>query len=201
MPIYLNGLLLGLSLIMTLGPQNIFLIKQGAMRNHAIISALTCFVCDIILITASVIGLQDILQSHDNLRSYMIWFGSLFLMYYGINALKTAWKNQSNMAIEDKNRTSRMQNIMLALGFSILNPHAIIDTFILIGGGSGQFPGQEIPFLFGVLTSSFLWFTLLTFLAYYFSKILTRAKVWRCVELGSGILLIALSIKLALSQF
>ena len=105
------------------------------------------------------------------------------------------------MAIEDKNRTSRMQNIMLALGFSILNPHAIIDTFILIGGGSGQFPGQEVAFLFGVLTSSFLWFTLLTFLAYYFSKILTRAKVWRCVEFGSGLLLIALSIKLGLSQF
>ena len=80
MPIYINGLLLGLSLIMTLGPQNIFLIKQGAMRNHAVISALTCFICDIILITASVIGLQDILQSNDNLRSYMIWFGSSFIM-------------------------------------------------------------------------------------------------------------------------
>ena len=201
MPIYINGLLLGLSLIMTLGPQNIFLIKQGAMRNHAVISALTCFICDIILITASVIGLQDILQSNDNLRSYMIWFGSSFLMYYGVSALIKAWGSQNNMAIEDKNRTSRMQNIMLALGFSLLNPHAIIDTFILIGGGSGQFPGQEVAFLFGVLTSSFLWFTLLTFLAYYFSKILTRAKVWRCVEFGSGLLLIALSIKLGLSQF
>jgi len=62
--VYFNGLMLGMSLIMALGPQNIFLVRQGAMRRHAILSAITCFICDAILITASVAGLHEILELH-----------------------------------------------------------------------------------------------------------------------------------------
>ncbi len=200
MPIYFNGLLLGFSLIMALGPQNVFLIRQGAMRQHAMLSAFTCFICDIILITASVIGLQDVLVSHENLQVGMIWFGALFLMYYGTSALKKALGKQPPNIAREQLRSSRWQIIMLALGFSLLNPHAIIDSLVLIGGGSGQFPGQQHIFLLGVLSSSLLWFTFLTFVAYYFSSVLARNTVWRRVEFSSGILMVILSIKLACSQ-
>ena len=200
MPIYLNGLLLGMSLIMALGPQNVFLIRQGAMRQHAVLSAIICFVCDIILITASVIGLQDVLEAHADLRSWMTWFGAAFLLYYGISALRRAFDKKSKEVEQESSSTNRWQIIMLALGFSLLNPHAIIDSLVLIGGGSGQFPGHERVFLLGVLSSSLLWFTVLTFTAYYFSNILARATVWRRVELGSGILMVFLSIKLVCSQ-
>jgi L-lysine exporter family protein LysE/ArgO len=200
MPIYLNGLLLGLSLIMALGPQNIFLIRQGAKRNHAVLSAVTCFLCDLILITASVIGLKDILESHANLRVGMTWFGSAFLLYYGISALKKAFAKTKSEAVEEKQNATRWQIIALALGFSLLNPHAVIDSLVLIGGGSGQFPGHEKIFLLGVLSSSFIWFAALTFTAYYFSNVLVRDKVWRRVEFFSGILMLFLSLKLAISQ-
>lgn len=200
MPIYFNGLLLGFSLIMALGPQNIFLIRQGAMRHHAVLSAVTCFICDIILIVGSVAGLHRILESHENLRVWMIWFGSAFLMYYGFCALKKSLSTRSLSAPEEQNRPNRWQIIALALGFSLLNPHAIIDSLVLIGGGSVQFPGYQHLFLLGVLSSSLLWFTLLTFTAYFFSHILIQDKIWRRVEFISGVLMVYLSIKLAFNQ-
>ncbi len=200
MYIYFNGLLLGLSLIMALGPQNIFLIRQGVLRRHAALSALTCFISDLILITASIVGLQDILASHDNLRISLTWFGALFLLYYGISALKRSRQLKGQETLPTPKHLNRWQIVMLALGFSLLNPHAIIDSLVLIGGRSGQFPGYEHVFLLGVLSSSFLWFTVLTFTAYYFSKLLTQGSVWRRIEFSSGILMIALSFKLVLNQ-
>lgn len=106
---------------------------------------------------------------------------------------------QPQETTEEQPRSNRWQIIMLALGFSLLNPHAIIDSLVLIGGGSGQFPGHEQVFLFGVLSSSLLWFGVLTLTAYYFSNILARASVWRRVEFGSGILMLFLSVKLVCS--
>lgn len=185
---------------MALGPQNIFLIRQGAMRNHAMLSAATCFISDVILITASVTGLGRLLESHANLRLWMMGFGACFLMYYGILALKQAVSRLSDRSIADEQqRMGRWQIILLALGFSLLNPHAIIDSVVLIGGGSGQFPGQEHVFLLGVLSSSLLWFSALTFAAHYFSEALSRGRVWRRVEFAGGVLMVALSIKLVSS--
>ena len=191
--------MLGLSLIMALGPQNVFLIRQGAMRQHAMLSAVVCFFCDFILITASVVGLQDILTSNPGFRVWMTWFGSAFLMYYGFGALKRAFTQRREDTVLEQSKRNRWQIVLLALGFSLLNPHAIVDSLVLIGGGSVQFPGKEHIFLLGVLSSSLLWFSGLTFLAYYFSTLLARDKVWRRVELGSGLLMLYLSFKLAFS--
>ncbi len=90
---------------------------------------------------------------------------------------------------------------MLALGFSLLNPHAIIDTLVLIGSGSSQFPEHPQAFIFGVLSSSLLWFTSLTFTTHYFANTIARAAVWRRIEFSSGLLMMFLSLKLASSQF
>lgn len=201
MNVYISGLVLGLTLITTLGPQNIFLIRQGALKRHVILSASVCFLCDVILVTASVKGLHHVLEQHPALRSAMAWAGCLFLLYYGILNVNNAMKKQDM----DQPQTlqpviSRSKVIMLALGFSLLNPHAIIDTLILIGGSSGQFPGHEQAFLLGVLSSSLLWFTTLTLVTQLCATWLSKTSVWQGVELTSGLLMIALSAKLAFSQ-
>ncbi len=199
--IYFNGLLLGLSLIMALGPQNIFLIKQGARKNHAALSAMVCFMCDIILACASVAGLHRLLLAHPTLQIWLIWFGSAFLLYYAINAFKSALSQPKKTTDHTPAPHNRMQIILFALGFSLLNPHAIIDTLVIIGSGSSQFPDNKISFLLGVITASMLWFSSLTFTTRYFSNILTRAKVWQFIELSSGILMTVIGIKLAMSSF
>lgn len=198
MPVYINGLMLGLSLIMALGPQNIFLIRQGVLRKHALLTAVTCFFCDVILVTASVAGLHRVLELYPTLQLWMTWFGAAFLFYYGINALRQAYKPVKQVQIINSLQPTknRSQIIMLALGFSLLNPHAIIDSLVLIGGGSSQFPGHHQAFLLGVITSSLIWFSILTLTTYCFSALLSRQAVWKRIELFSGILMIYLSAKL-----
>lgn len=198
MTVYLNGLMLGLSLIMALGPQNVFLIRQGARRQHAILSAITCFFCDVVLVIASVAGLHHTLEAHPGLQYWIVWFGFIFLMFYGLRAIycSLAPKNDKALAPAQRTTASRRQIIILSLGFSLLNPHAIIDSLVLIGGGSTQFPGHQRAFLSGVITSSLIWFTVLTLTAYYFSNALTKPRVWRQVEFISGGLMVFLAIKL-----
>lgn len=198
MPVYINGLLLGLSLITALGPQNIFLIKQGARRHHAFLSASICFFCDVILVVASVAGLNHVLELHPTLTVWITCFGSLFLLYYGLGAIKRAALPGGKPLDNSVTKVSgRLQILLLALSFSLLNPHAIIDSLIIIGGGSAQFPDHKFSFLLGVLTASFIWFSSLTFTTHYFANILTKERVWRIIELTSGMLMIVIGIKLA----
>lgn len=199
MLIYFNGLLLGLSLIIALGPQNIFLIRQATLRKHAILSALICFICDIILVGASVTGLHKVLNQHPALQIWITVLGVLFLLYYGAKAFKQSLGKQNKQGIDAHKSSSRLQIIMLALGFSLLNPHAIIDSLVIIGSGSSQFPENPQAFLSGVISASFLWFTSLTFTTHYFSDVLARVSVWRRIEFTSGLLMVFLSFKLALS--
>ncbi|ASQ47405.1 LysE/ArgO family amino acid transporter [Legionella clemsonensis] len=199
MMVYFNGLMLGLSLITALGPQNVFLIRQGALRQHAILSAAICFLCDIILVCASVAGLHHVLELHPTLQIWITWFGVAFLLYYGSKALKRALFYKKREVTPPSNVTTRWQIIAFALGFSLLNPHAIIDSLVIIGGGSTQFPGHQQAFLMGVVTSSLFWFSALTFTTHYFSELLSRPHVWRRIEFASGVLMLVLSLKLALS--
>lgn len=199
MLVYLNGLLLGLSLIMALGPQNIFLIKQGARKNHATLSAVICFCCDIILVLASVTGLHGLLEAHPALQRWMILFGAVFLLFYASKALLSGLRPKAKSDNELPQPHNRLQIMLFALGFSLLNPHAIIDSLVIIGSGSSQFPDHKVAFLAGVLTSSLLWFSSLTVTTRYFSTVLAKTSVWQGIELFSGGLMAFIGIKLALT--
>jgi L-lysine exporter family protein LysE/ArgO len=199
--IYLNGLILGLSLIMALGPQNIFLNKQGARRNHATLSVVVCFICDIILVYASVAGLHELITAHPTFQIWMICLGSAFLHYYALKALRSAFSKKEEEGQESKNPHSRTQIVLFALGFSLLNPHAIIDTLVIIGSGSSQFPDHELAFLAGVITASLIWFCSLTFTTRYFANVISKGSIWQAIELFSGLLMAFIGIKLALIGF
>ncbi|MBA2655408.1 MAG: LysE family transporter [Tatlockia sp.] len=201
MLIYFNGLMLGLSLIAALGPQNIFLIKQGARRKHALLSAIICFGCDTILAFASVAGLHHVLKMHPSLQIWLTYFGVVFLLFYGLKAFRQAFITKANAKTAEQKNSSRWQIVILALGFSLLNPHAIIDSLIIIGSGSSQFPNNPQAYLFGVITASFLWFSSLTLTTHYFAETLARVTVWRRIEFFSGLLMVFLSLKLALTLF
>lgn len=195
MMVYCNGLLLGFSLIMALGPQNVFLIRQGALRRHATLSVFICFICDSLLIIGSVTGLHQLLLKHPQLQSSLTTLGVAFLFYYGVSALKRAF-NPSSQILDNEQAHTRRQVILLALGFSLLNPHAIIDSLLIIGSNSMQFPDHQQAFVLGVATASLMWFSFLTLATYYFADILKRQHIWRSVEMGSGTIMLVLSLKL-----
>lgn len=93
-----------------------------------------------------------------------------------------------------------MQIILFALGFSLLNPHAIIDTLVIVGSGSSQYPDHKLAFLAGVISASMIWFSSLTMTTRYFSNLLTQNKVWQKIELLSGILMAYIAMKLITSS-
>ncbi len=93
--VYFNGLILGLSLIIALGPQNIFLIKQGIRKNHPLLSAMVCFFCDLILIVGSITSLHELILMRPILQMWLMLFGSLFLLYYALKALRNTFATTS----------------------------------------------------------------------------------------------------------
>lgn len=193
---FLSGLILGFSLIIALGPQNVFLIRQGALRQHALLSASICFVCDIILIVGSIAGLHRLLELHPVLEKWITLAGVLFLFYYGSISLKNSFAKKSPAELQNPKLGNRLQIILFALGFSLLNPQAIIDSMVIIGGGSARYTEHLQAFSFGVLTASLVWFFSLTWAAYYFSSILTRQTVWSRLEFVSGLLMFTIGISL-----
>ena len=197
--IFINGLLLGLSLIMSLGPQNLFLIKQGARKNHAALSAFICFCCDFILIGGSIIGLDALFDAFPGLRIWMLWSGSAFLLYFAIQTFLSAFSGKKDKEPDALQPLSRIQIILFALGFSLLNPYAILDTMIIIGSGSSQFPEHQMVFLSGVIAASFIWFSSLTFTSWHFAHIISKTRVWQSLEFMSGSMMTYIGIKLALS--
>lgn len=135
------------------------------------------------------------------LQVWMMLFGCLFLLYYSARALKNAFTKPIQTTEQTKQSHSRAQIILMALGFSLLNPHAIIDSLVIIGGGSSAYPEQESIFLMGVITSSLVWFSSLTFTAKYFSDVLARTTVWKGIELISGLLMLVIGLKLGTDCF
>jgi L-lysine exporter family protein LysE/ArgO len=130
----------------------------------------------------------------------IFWYsGCAFLFYYAIKALKNAFATSEQTATQTLQQHNKTQIILLALGFSLLNPHAIIDSLVIIGGGSSEYPDQEFIFLMGVVTSSLIWFSSLTFTARYFSDVLARTAVWKTIELTSGLLMSVIGLKLGLN--
>lgn len=200
--VFINGFILGISLVIALGPQNVFLIRQGAKRNYPGLSAFICFICDIIMVAGSVIGLHHLLELHPVFEEIMIILGSLFLFYYGGNAIYSSLQIKRADRPKYNNKIhSRLEIIVLSLGFSLLNPQALIDTIVIIGSNSSQFPHHEFSFTIGVLLSSMIWFCSITATTVYFSDILTREKIWARFELASGVLMFVIGVKLLAQMF
>lgn len=197
---YAKGLLLGLSLFGALGPQNTFLIKQASLRNFTLLSALTCFICDLILIVGSVLGLHTLLEKSILVQHILVIAGSCFLVMYGLCSLYSSYINTTQKIVETTLVKNKLSIVLLSLSFSLLNPHAIIDILIIVGGNSALYVGQKYQFLLGVLTASAAWVFILVFLAYYFSKFLAKRKVMCYINIISGCLMIVLGINLALTQ-
>ena len=159
----LEGIALGASLIIAIGPQNAFVIQQGILRQHVFLAAFVCTFVDVVLIIVGAAGFGTLIAIIPSLKTYFLWGGILFLMGYGTLSLISSFKHPSDDDSLGKNKsgysTNRKSIIITAAGFSLLNPHVYLDTVILLGGLAAQY---EIPernyFAFGAIMASLVWF-------------------------------------------
>ena len=180
----LEGFALSIGLILALGPQNVFVMRQGLMRSHVFAVCLACSVFDALLITAGVLGVGSILAGIEG-AEFMIAIGaSIFLISYGLLRIKSAI-SPVGMSTEGEGERDLAPTIAAAAAFTFLNPHVYVDTLLLIGGTSSRYLGDDrLAFGIGAATASFVFFFSLGYGARSLSEVLNKPKAWRYIDLS-----------------
>lgn len=186
---YGAGVALSLATIMALGPQNVHVMRMGLMRQHIGLTILTCAVADIILIATGVLGLAHLGGLSDKLQGALVGAGALFLLVYGWQAAQRFIRPQAGNAAIDAATTSKHQvftrkkAVLAALAFSFLNPHAWLDTAVIIGTASLAY-GQPGGLVFGAgaATGSLLWFCGLGLAVYLVGRRIGNANIWHWLD-------------------
>lgn len=179
---YLQGLGMGASLIIAIGAQNAFVLSQSIRRNHHMSVAAICIVCDCLLISIGVLGMGAVFTANPLLRAIATWGGAAFLLWFGFNAFRSALRGGSLDAHEERSLPLRAA-VVSALAVSLLNPHAYLDTVVLLGGISTTFEGDG-RYLFGAgaVTASILWFCTLSLGGRAMAPVFRNASAWRVLD-------------------
>jgi L-lysine exporter family protein LysE/ArgO len=195
----LDGLLTGLSLIVAIGAQNAFLLRQGLRRARVGAIIAVCTLSDIVLIAAGVSGIGALVQHAGWALVLVRWIGVAFLTWYG---LSSAWRarRRSTLTAAPDSLGSRGALIRQALAFTWLNPHVYLDTMVLLGSvANAHGPSLRWWFAVGAGTASALWFTGLGAGARLLAPLLGTARAWQILDLLIGATMVLLAVKLALA--
>ena len=171
---FISGFLISISLILALGPQNVFVLRQGLLRTHVFAACLVCSISDALLITAGVLGVGLFISEIEELAIWMSVGAALFLIFYGCLRIKSAL-NPKGMEVGEEESKELWPTILAGLAFTYLNPHVYVDTLLLIGGASSSYVGDEkLMFGVGAATASFVFFFSLGYGAKRLSPILNN---------------------------
>jgi L-lysine exporter family protein LysE/ArgO len=189
------GFALSASLIVAIGAQNAFVLRQGLAREHAGAVALFCAACDALLMTAGVLGMGQAIAALPVLAQAVAAAGALFLAAYGGRALWRAWRPGALHAGALAAPRSRGRVLAQAAAFTFLNPHVYLDTVLLVGSvGAQQPPGAlRAAFLFGTCAASFAWFFGLAYGARVLAPWFERPAAWRLLDALIGVTMWALA--------
>ena len=215
LPPLLAGLGLGLSLIVAIGAQNLFVLRQGIRREHVLAVVVVCAASDAILIVlgVSVVGLA--LAALPWLVTAVRWAGAAFLVGYGLLAARRAWRPAGALTVDDPRddiagsaterpvqvqptttATRLSATVLTVLALTWLNPHVYLDTVFLLGGVANTHGDDRWLFALGAVTASILWFSALGFGARYLGRWLATPRAWRILDAIIAVVMIVLGVSL-----
>lgn len=197
---FLSGLGTGAGLIIAIGAQNAFVLRQGLLRQHVLPVVLVCIGGDILCICAGVAGMGALIRTNEWLLEFFRWGGALFLTVYGISAARRAASGNGAVEISEGGAGSLMEAITSCLAFTFLNPHVYLDTVVLLGSIAAQY-GEDLKWTFasGALTASVLWFTGLGFGARLLLPIFQNPRAWRILDSLIALVMWAIALTLVLN--
>jgi L-lysine exporter family protein LysE/ArgO len=182
-PTFFAGLSVGLSLIVAIGAQNAFVLRQGLKGEHVFAVSLACALSDALLILLGVTSFGRIAAILPWLDPVMRFGGAAFLIWYGAKSLHSALKSNSALAVGETETAKALGPTLAAcLAITWLNPHVYLDTVVLLGTISTQFAGREGFFAAGAISGSFLFFFALGFGAGFLRPIFAKPAAWRILE-------------------
>ncbi|CAA9336691.1 MAG: Arginine exporter protein ArgO [uncultured Friedmanniella sp.] len=195
----LSGFVTGLSLIVAIGAQNAFVLRQGLRRRHVALVVAVCAVSDLLLILAGVAGIGTLVERVPAVLVVVRWAGAAFLVGYGLLAARRAVRGGRLEAAEDR-PLSPTAVLAAALAFTWLNPHVYLDTVLLVGSiASAHGVTGRWWFAGGASLASISWFTALGFGARALTPVFRRPGAWRVLDAGIAVVMLALAASLLLS--
>lgn len=179
---FFQGMGLGGGLIIAIGVQNAFVLTQGVRRNYPLQTAVVCSLCDAILILIGISGFGALVTTNPQLAQLATWGGAAFLLWYGSRSLLSAVQG-GRLETSAEPSLSRRKLLLTTLALTLLNPHAYLDTIVLVGSIGGQLATSE-RYLFGAgaICASILWFFSLSFGAGLLAPLFRRPVAWRCLD-------------------
>ncbi|MDC3953882.1 LysE/ArgO family amino acid transporter [Polyangium jinanense] len=197
-----QGFLTSLSLIVAIGSQNAFVLRQGLAGRHIVLVCLICSVCDFVLMSAGVLGLGANLGSRPWLSWLLACGGTVFLFCYGARALRSAWKRESTLDVEAHGARAAPVSLLGAaaatLAVTLLNPHVYLDTVVMVGGiATSLSSGERVLFLVGASLASASWFFSLGLGARKLRPVFARPSAWRVLDGLIGVVMWVIGFSLA----
>jgi L-lysine exporter family protein LysE/ArgO len=197
---FLPGLLTGLSLIIAIGAQNAFVIRQGLTKKHVLLVVAICSISDALLIALGVAGVGVLISGLPWLLETIRWFGVAYLTWFGIRSIRSAFKTQALNAFGVQSASAKTV-VLSVLGFTFLNPHVYLDTVILLGSIGNQFGQDKWWFALGGAVASVLWFSSIGFGAKAASRFMAKPVFWKVLDLVIAAVMFGIAILLAFYTF
>lgn len=193
MSAFVYGLGIGFSLILAIGAQNAFVLKQGLKQQYVFWVCFICALSDSILIYFGVTGFSKVIANFPFLLTVSKYFGAAFLFFYGLRNFYSAIKNSSSLNPSDIEKDSLLKIIGICLAFTWLNPHVYLDAIILIGSISVQFSDQLYQFAAGTILASWIFFFSVGYGAKMLLPLFKRATSWKILDVLIGITMWAIA--------
>ncbi|WP_395793369.1 LysE/ArgO family amino acid transporter [Aquimonas sp.] len=179
----LAGFVASAGLIIAIGAQNAFVLRQGLQGRHVSLVVAVCMLGDIGLILCGVVGIGALVLEWPGLLQALRYGGAAFLAVYGLMAAQRAWRGTGGLDPAQQGPTSWRHVLLSALAFTFLNPHVYLDTMVLLGSLSTQYPGSaRWAFAAGACSASVVWFSSLGFGARLLLPVFRRPLAWRVLD-------------------
>jgi L-lysine exporter family protein LysE/ArgO len=194
--IFFTGFGAGLGLIVAIGAQNAFVLRQGLLKQHVLAVCLACALSDAVLIALGVSGFRLVSAALPWLDPAMRAGGALFLAWYGARSFRSAWRGGGALLAEGGTQRPFWPTLLTCLALTWLNPHVYLDTVVLLGAISTRYDGAEHIFGLGAVTASFTFFFSLGYGARLLRPLFARPNAWRILDAAIGLVMwmIALSL-------
>lgn len=196
LPSFLTGFAMSAALIMAIGAQNLFVLRQGLKREHVGPIVLFCGAADALLIAAGVGGVGALLGAMPQLTMALTIGGALFLGWYAIKAFARMMAPEA-MAVTAQGSVTLGRALATTAAFTFLNPHVYLDTVLLMGAaGSAHAPALRPVFVAGAASASILWFVGLGYGARILTPVFARHAAWRVLDGIVGVTMLTLAVTL-----
>ena len=196
MTTYLAGFSLGMSLILVIGSQNSFVLKQGLKKQHVFIVCFVCALSDGILISLGVAGFGVFVEQHPSIEIFARYGGAIFLFLYALLSFKDSITKNHALKLEENSQKSVYKAVITCLAFTWLNPHVYLDTVILLGSVSTKYQPSQLSFALGAILASFIFFFSLGYGARLLAPIFKNPKAWKIFDFSIGFIMLTISYSL-----